>query len=146
MLLISEVLIPKEGRASHEMGPAPDKPIWLGLLSMHAMSGLSFTYAILKLCICAGVWSRPAALSFASAPLFQASRQRMQQRLQSNRQRFSAAHKRWQQHGRALKQRGLQHLQGYSQAQPSLTVQAATMRFIRRARQAYQFVPSIAMS
>lgn len=85
-------------------------------------------------------------MSFASAPLFQASRKRMQDKLRSNRQRLTAAHKRWQQHGQALKQRGLQHLQGYSQAQPSLAVEAATMRFIRRARQAYQFVPSIAMS
>ncbi len=71
----------------------------------------------------------------------------MQAKLQSNRQRLTAAHKRWQQHGQALKQRGLQQLQGYGgQAQPSRAVEAATMRFIKRARQAYQFVPSIAMS
>lgn len=69
----------------------------------------------------------------------------MQEKIQSNTQRLSAAHARWKQHSQVLKQRGLQQLQRYGgQAQPSLAVEAATMHFIRRARQAYQFVPAIA--
>ena len=70
----------------------------------------------------------------------------MQDRLAANRQRLRVAHVNWKLRGKALTQRGLQQLQRYGgQAQPSVFVEAATMQFIRRARQAYQFVPAIAM-
>ena len=93
-----------------------------------------------------GLWSRPAELSFASAPLFHASRQRMQDQLQSNRQRLAAVHARWRLHSKVLKQRGPQQLQHCSTPTPSsLLVEAAAMRFIWHARQAYQLVPAVAM-
>ena len=70
----------------------------------------------------------------------------MREKIQTNSQRLSAMHARWKQHSQLLKQRSLQQLQCYGgQAQPSLALEAATMRFIRRARQAYQFVPAVAM-
>ena len=94
----------------------------------------------------AGTRSRTGALSFASAPLFEASRQRLKDRLQANRRRLRSARAHWKLHSQAWKQRGLQQLQRYgSQARPSVLVEATTMQFIRQARQAYQFVPSIAM-
>ena len=94
----------------------------------------------------AGTRSRTGALSFASAPLFKASRQRLQDRLQANRQRLRVVRAHWKLHSQAWKQRGLQQLQRYgSQARPSVLVEASTMHFIRQARQAYQFVPSVAM-
>ena len=94
----------------------------------------------------AGAQRGTAALSFASAPLFQASRQRMQDRLQANRQRLRAVHARWKLRSQVLRQRGLRQLQlCSSQAQASVLAEATTMQFIRRARQAYQFVPAIAM-
>lgn len=66
--------------------------------------------------------------------------------MQANRQRLIAAHAHWKQHSALLKQRGLQQLQRYGcQGQPSVLAEAATMQFIRRARQAYQFVPAVAM-
>ena len=94
----------------------------------------------------AGTRSRTGALSFASAPLFEAPRQRLQDRLRVNRRRLRVAHARWKLHSQAWKQRGLQQLQRHgSQARPSVLVESTTMHFIRRARQAYQFVPSVAM-
>ncbi|CAK0786760.1 hypothetical protein CVIRNUC_009974 [Coccomyxa viridis] len=93
-----------------------------------------------------GTRSRTGALSFASAPLFKASRQRLQDRLRANRQRLRVVRAHWKLHSQAWKQRGLQQLQRYgSQARPSVLVEASTMHFIRQARQAYQFVPSVAM-
>ena len=94
----------------------------------------------------AGARSRTGALSFASAPLFEASRQRLQDRLQANRQRLRVACAHWKLHSQAWKQQGLQQLQRYgSQARPSVLAEATTMQFIRHARQAYQFIPSVAM-
>ena len=94
----------------------------------------------------AGARNSTCALSFASAPLFEASRQRLKDRLQANRRRLRSARAHWKLQSQAWKQRGLQQLQRYgSQARPSVLVEATTMQFTRQAHQAYQFVPSVAM-
>ena len=117
-----------------------------GVKSVWPFSLWTADLGLLDVSGCTGARSSSAALSFASAPLFHAPRQRIQEKLQRSRQHFSAAHARWRQHSQALKQGGWPELQRCGgQAQPSLGPAAATMQYIRHARQAYQLVPAVAM-
>ncbi|KAK9903571.1 hypothetical protein WJX75_009100 [Coccomyxa subellipsoidea] len=90
--------------------------------------------------------SRGKLYSFASSPLVAASRQQVQIKLRAGRLRWHSMKER----GSLVKQASVQHLQSVSGRIQSLAAHTpadvATMQFLRKARQAYNFVPAIAAS